>query len=173
MPKDAAIRGVQGINVIGLSDYDEHRHAAGPAFDIERLGIDIALDIAGKRKIAVNTRGRGSGETRVDIKSVARVMVVVFGDIYSRASCSQNKESTPRRVQYQAQGAFHLEYIDPLARFVQRFAIVNLVWPKPSKYSATAVLGLRLVASTGFEREGVAARFPDVGVEVEELLKLH
>ena len=71
LPDDAAVERVERIDVVGLRHGDDHRPAAGPSLDIERLGIDIADDRAVEIGVPLQTRRVGGREGGIHIKAVS------------------------------------------------------------------------------------------------------
>lgn len=90
LPDDLAAGGVERINIVRFGHSDDHGASARPTLNVERLGIDVAADRALEVHVALERGSGGEGERWINLKSVARIVVVMFGDIDvgpGRANC--------------------------------------------------------------------------------------
>ena len=93
MPNDIARARVEGIHVIRFSRDNDHRGTAGAVLDIQRLCVHTAQNRAVEVQIPPQIRGGRSRESRIDVKPVARQMVVLLCDVHLRLTWNDNRPS--------------------------------------------------------------------------------
>jgi len=84
---------VERVHVIGFSPDNDHRGTAGAVLDVKRLCVDAAQNRAVEVQIPPQIRGGGPGESRIDVKPVARYVVVLLGDVYLRLRWNDDRPS--------------------------------------------------------------------------------
>src|SRR5207253_3618595 len=84
LPDKAAVNRVERIYIVRFSRDNDHRPAAGTVLDIKRLRIDVADNRAVKVQVAREI-GRGAlCESRVNVKTVSRRVIVKLGHVHLR-----------------------------------------------------------------------------------------
>ena len=84
LPNDAAIDRVKCVDIIRFGHRNDRRPAARAAINIKWLRINGASDCAVKVQVARKIGGRSRRESRIDVKTVPRRIVVKLGDIHLR-----------------------------------------------------------------------------------------
>jgi hypothetical protein len=83
-PDNAAIGGVERINIIRRSQGNDHR-AVWTALDVQRLGMNIAHNRAIKVQVAGEVGRVARREGRIDVQAISGKIVVFLGDVNLRA----------------------------------------------------------------------------------------
>ena len=89
LPNDAASGSVERINIVGFGHGNDHCPAARAVLDVKRLGVNVASNSAIETQVTRQTGGSALRENRIDIKTVARIMVVVLRHV-DRPICRNN-----------------------------------------------------------------------------------
>ena len=93
VPNHVARARVERIHVIRFSRDDDHRGTAGAVLDVQRLCVDAAQNRAVEVQIPPQIRGGRSRKSRIDVKPVARYMVVLLRDVHLRLRWNDNRPS--------------------------------------------------------------------------------
>src|SRR5437016_13552167 len=80
LPDNAAVHSVECIHIIRFGHRNDH-WAAWTALDVKRLRVNVAYDRAVKVQVARKVSGSRLRKGRIDVKAVARTMVVILGNV--------------------------------------------------------------------------------------------
>ncbi len=104
LPDERSVGGFEGIDAVGFGDGNHHGPAIWTAFEIERLRVDVPGDGAVKIRVAVQVGGGGRSKVKIDVKAITGRVIVVLGDIDSRANreraepdvCEERRDTDPQ-----------------------------------------------------------------------------
>ena len=89
LPDNAAVNRVERVDVVRFSRDNDYRPAARTVLDIKRLRIHVADDRAVKVQVPRQIGRSALCESRVNIKTVARRVIVKLGHVHLRV-CGNN-----------------------------------------------------------------------------------
>ncbi len=89
LPDNRSRDRIERVDIIGFRYRDDFGTAVRPAFDVERLGIDVAHNRAVKVHIPRQIRRRRRSKGRVNEQSIAREIVMMLSDVDGGASGSR------------------------------------------------------------------------------------
>src|SRR5438477_3712466 len=90
VPNHVARARVEGIHVIRFGRDNDHRGTAGAVLAIQRLCVYAAQNRAVKVQLPPQIRGGRPGKSRIDVKPVARYMIVLLRDVHLRLTWNDN-----------------------------------------------------------------------------------
>jgi len=84
LPDNAAIYGIQCVNVVRFSRCNDRRPTAWAVINVKRLRINVTDNRAVKAQIARQICGSALCESRIDIETVTQIVIAMLRHIYLR-----------------------------------------------------------------------------------------
>ena len=105
LPDYGAGKRIKRINIVRLRHHDYHRLAAGPVFDVKRLGKYVADNCAVKVRVARQIGCVSRCEYGIGVETVPRKMIVMLSDVdrrIRRKNRAQNSNNENEKLMFHA-----------------------------------------------------------------------